>query len=93
MQENGRDTDDKQKVKRYVYNPDTHDFSITYDVNHNQEPIEFVIPAREMVAFSEPLLQHVTKHLANKILIKRGVSAGTWDEEYKKVMNEILIDL
>ena len=78
------------KAKKYVCNIDTEDFSMSYDSNGDGNPIEYVVPSKEVASFEPVVTDHIIKHLASKILIKRGVKTN-WEADHKKIVEEITL--
>jgi len=73
----------------YVYNPDSEDFSTTYDVNGNGDPVTFTIRSFEIGKFEiDAVGKHMLKHLADKILMKRKVKTN-WANEHDALMKEL----
>jgi len=73
----------------YVYNPDSEDFSTTYDVNGNGDPVTFTIRSFEIGKFENDAVgKHMLKHLADKILMKRKVRTN-WEDEYNALLKEL----
>lgn len=57
-----------------VYNPDSEDFTFKYDIDGNGNPKSFIIRAFDYVELEDYLADHAIKHLANKLLDKRGMN-------------------
>jgi hypothetical protein len=85
---------DEKPKEVLVYNPDTEDFHFQYDINGTQNPVKYVLHAGEIGKYPEYLGNHAKKHLATKLVHKRGgwVKSG-FDNEYDKVMKEISVKL
>lgn len=50
----------------------------------------YAIEAMSLADFPEPVANHVAKHLANKMLMHRGVDAGRWEQEHAAAISEIM---
>lgn len=81
----------KKYKEVYVINIDNEDFSITYDLKGNKEPELYEIKSLEIGKFPEPVAEHIKKHLAEKILNKRGVKTN-YTDDLEKIINEISYD-
>lgn len=55
-----------------IFNPLNSDFTALYDVESNNSPKSFTIPAKEVREFPELIANHIAKHLINKIFDVRG---------------------
>lgn len=73
---------------KLIYNPDGEDFTVTYDINENGIPEKFTIPAGEAKRFITPIADHIMKHLANRLVMKRGIKTN-YQDEYERVLKEI----
>ena len=69
-----------------IYNIDNEDFTTTYDLDGNKQA--YTIYAKEYGTFLAPIADHLSKHLADKVLRKRGVKTN-YPDEYNKVLAEI----
>lgn len=78
----------------HLYNPTSEDFTVTYDVEGNNKPSSFTVPAKEIKTFSNKIGTHVRKHLADHIVNKRNLLGGRASEEvYKDVFKEIEVKI
>lgn len=50
-----------------VYNPTTEDFNITYDINNDNLPVSYTLPARQIGYFEPIIADHIANHLAKKV--------------------------
>ena len=75
----------KNKTVR-IYNPDTEDFTVNYE----QKP--YTINALEMQEFPYFIAQHIKKHLADKLLHKRGTKINPQDD-LENIKREIEVEL
>jgi len=71
-----------------IFNPDTEDFSISYDINENKDSQIFTIHSLEMKEFPDFLARHIQKHLADHLLHKRGIRLNV-EEDLKRIYKEI----
>lgn len=71
-----------------IYNPDSEDFSTTYDLDGNKQPLRYTLHAKEYGIFPSAVAEHLQKHLAHKIVMKRGVKTN-YADEYQQVLKEI----
>ena len=82
VQQYARKNDALSKTKVKIYNPDSDPFTVNY---HGKPQTIF---AQEIDEFPHDIAHHIVKHLANHLLYKRGVRAGSNDridlEEIKK---------
>ena len=75
-----------------VYNPLFADFVVTYDINGDGKPLEFVAKGQGITYFTnETVAEHVKKHLTTAILNKRGVKTS-WRVDRDKVLKEISLE-
>ena len=85
------------KVKKVndipIFNPDTEDFSVKYDINGDKNPETFTIKARDIAYFPEAVANHIKKHLANHLLNKRGVINRNTELTLQGIYKEIEVDL
>jgi hypothetical protein len=79
-------------AKMALFNPDNEDFEVSYDINHNSQPEKFKIYSKETAIFDEEIAKHLLKHLANKIVFKRGLSGTNYQDAYDKVVLEISVE-
>ncbi len=75
-----------QKVT--LFNPDTKDFTVTYDINGDGEPLPFTIHAKEYEQFEPVIAEHITKHLARHLVFSRGIKAN-FEADFDKARQEI----
>ena len=74
------------KVK--IFNPLSKDFSVTYDIKGDGDPVLYIIHAGEAETFEKPVADHIKDHLAKHIAqIKRG--NGTYEDAYNAAVKEI----
>lgn len=72
-----------------VYNPLVTDFTVTYDINEDNKPLEYIARAQEITYFdNETIANHVKKHLSTAIVNKRGVKVS-WRVDRQKILDEI----
>ena len=55
-----------------LYNPDSDDFTCTYDLKGKGQAEEYTIKAKEVGRYPRVLGYHIKKHLVNKLIIKWG---------------------
>lgn len=73
-----------------VYNPDGKDFTVKYDLKGDRNPLEFTVPARDMVYFIPVVANHIKVALASHLLHKRGVKKHSNPEaDLKEIMKEL----
>lgn len=70
-----------------IFNPDTEDFSVMFALE--KIPEKYTIRSRETLTFPTYLADHITKHLVQYIVLKRGVKTN-YEDEYEKVKKEVL---
>jgi hypothetical protein len=75
-----------------IFNPDSEDFTVTYDVDGTGNPVPFTAPAQEISTFSGLIGEHLIKHLSNRLLHKRGVKTNV-EDDLKKIREEIVVEL
>lgn len=75
-----------KSVTKRIYNPDTEDFT----VNFHGEP--HTIRALEIQEFPLHIANHIQKHLADKLLHKRGIKVNA-EDDLLKIFGEIEVTL
>lgn len=73
-----------KKKKVGVFNPTTKDFTAQFNGK------DYTVPKGEMVKFRYHIAHHVAKHLADKVLTKKGFSV-TQEPVRTKTLKEILV--
>jgi len=76
-----------------IFNPDTEDFSVKYDLNGDKNPLTFTIKARDIAYFPEVVANHIKKHLADHLLSKRGATGRNVELTLKGIYKEIEVNL
>ncbi len=76
-----------------LYNPDTTDFKVKYDINADRNPKTFVAKAQEISWHIPVIAQHIKNHLADHLVNKRGSIKGNFELAKKKALKEIEVDL
>ena len=76
--------------KVFIFNPDIEDFSVKYDINGDGSPATFTIRSLESDSFSPVIAKHITKHLANYLLHKRGIKQNS-ELDLQNIKKEIEI--
>ncbi len=76
-----------------VYNPDSDDFEITYDINEDKQPKSYILRSREIDYFPPVIADHIKKHLADRLLNKRGVKTNHSDEHDQIIKEELSVEL
>lgn len=76
-------------MKKTIFNPSSQDFSITYDINNDSNPVEFTIEALQYKEFPEVVANHIADHLAKKIAFEEGWKGSNYDDKYKSVLARI----
>lgn len=76
----------KNKV---IFNPHKDDFSITYDINGDSNPVEYTIQALSSGEFPEVVADHITEHLAKKIAFEEGWKKSNFEDKFKEVTERI----
>ncbi len=74
-----------------LYNVDKADFTTTF-ANEENVPIAYTMPAQEISTFPTYIANHLSKHLAHHIVMKRGIKSN-YDQDIKDVLKEIEVDL
>ena len=74
--------DINKEITKRIYNPDTEDFTWNYHGN------PFIVKALEIQEFDLPIANHLQKHLADKLLWKRGIKTNA-EEDLKNIFKEI----
>lgn len=64
-----------------IYNPDTEDFTKTYDINGDGKPVPFTIHAGEIERFPRIIAEHLKKHLAKHLTFKRGWAKSNYEDK------------
>lgn len=75
-----------------VFNPDTKDFSITYDINGDKNPPLFTVPAGDHAFFVKGVADHIKSHLAKHLVFSRGIKTN-FEDEYKAALVEVSYDI
>lgn len=70
-----------------IYNPDTDDFTVEF----HQKP--YTIYALEMAEFPYEVAKHIKKHLADKILFKRGIGREAVPDLLAGIYKEIEVEI
>lgn len=69
-----------------IYNPDIEDFT----VNYHGSPVS--IRSMEMQTYAFEVANHIKKHLANKLLHKRGIKNSA-EDDLKEIFKEIEVQI
>lgn len=72
-----------------IYNPDTEDFTRTYDINENGQPVSFTIHAGEIEKFPKVIAEHLKKHLAKHLTNKRGWAKSNYEDKHNEMLSLI----
>jgi hypothetical protein len=75
-----------------IFNPDTEDFTVTYDIEENGKPRTFTAPAQEISTFPGLIADHLIIHLSYRLLYKRGVKTNV-EDDLKKIREEIVVNI
>lgn len=70
-----------------VFNPLNIDFEVSYSLREN--PITFLLRSKEATHIPKKYVDHVKKHLANKIFDIRGDYLKRRDIQMKEIMKEM----
>lgn len=73
-----------------IYNPDSSDFSVKYDINNDGVPFTYTIGAKQAQKFTKEVADHIANHLGKHLVFKRGIQQN-FDDDYKNVLKEIYI--
>lgn len=73
-----------------IYNPDSADFTITYDTNEDGNPLAYTLGAGQAEKFAKPIADHIATHLAKHLVFKRGIVLN-FDDDYKQALQEIYV--
>lgn len=76
-----------------IYNPDSKDFTVTYDINGTGEPVPFTIHKGEIERFSPVIAAHIKKHLAKHLTFKHGWQHSNYELEHAKWLEKIEVNL
>ena len=81
---------EKQKTTLVpLMNPDSEDFTTTYDINEDGKPVSYTIKSQQIQEFPQIIAEHIKKHLSTQIMNKRGVRKGSnWEDDRRKIINE-----
>lgn len=79
-----RENAEKQKS---LYNPLRTDFTWNW-AGENNVPQPYTIPSLGIATFPVRIADHLAKHLAQKIVLDRGVRTN-YEDEYNTVLKEI----
>ena len=72
-----------------LMNPDSEDFTTTYDINEDGKPITYTIKSQQIQEFPLIIAEHIKKHLSTQIMNKRGERKGSnWEDDRRKIINE-----
>jgi hypothetical protein len=75
-----------------VKNPTRNDFSVTYDVNGDTNPVTFSVPAFDLVRFEdEKIGKHVAHHLTQHIVGNVEGVKTNYQDDYDRVYKEITV--
>jgi hypothetical protein len=81
----------ENEVKKVrLYNPDTEDFQVQF--NDGNGPKIYEIHALEIEEFPFHVANHIKKHLANKLLNKRGIKVNP-QADIEKIKQEIEVSI
>lgn len=72
--------------EKYIFNPDTEDFSVEYNAGDGIKT--YTLKSLKAQKFPTPIADHIKKHLADKILNKRGVKLNPM-ADLEAIMREI----
>lgn len=73
-----------------VFNPDGKDFIAKYDIKGDKNPVEFMVPARDVAYFEPVVANHIKTALATHLFHKRGVEPHSNPEkDLKEIMDEL----
>lgn len=75
-----------------ILNPSSHDFTITYDINEDNDPVSYTIHALQHEEFPEVIADHIAEHLATEIAFKEGWRGSNYDLKKEEVLNRIYND-
>lgn len=75
-----------------LYNPTKDNFSTTYDINGDGNPVAYTIASEEIAYFEPAIAEHMKKHLANK-LVNEMSEKTNYIDNYKEALNRIEVDL
>lgn len=73
---------------KVIYNPDSEDMIVTYDIHENRQPETFVLYAHDAQGFPDFIADHIAKHLANRLVRKRGNKIN-YELDYQNALKEI----
>lgn len=76
-----------------VYNPSNEDFTTTYDINEDRNPVAYIAKAQEITFFSPIIAEHIKKHLANKLIQERGIKTNFQDEYDNLIKDELSVQI
>jgi hypothetical protein len=85
--------DQQERKSSLIYNPERDDFTVYYDINGDQNPVAFTIPAGEIKEFDEPIASHIKKHLVDHMLNKKGAINGNVELAKEKYLSEIEVKI
>lgn len=71
-----------------IYNPLNENFTTTYDINGDGNPISFTLHAQEIESFETPVALHLAHHLAHQIAQKTH-GKGTYEAAFEKAYKQI----
>ena len=74
-----------------IYNPDIDNFSVWYDKTGPNAKL-YTINSMEIKEFDDQIANHIKKHLANKILHRRGIRDNA-EDDLKRIYKEIEVKL
>lgn len=76
-----------------IFNPLQQNFHWQCVLDGTINPTEFVVPAQDtLYVDNEKLADFLKKHLADEIINKRGIKTN-YEDEQKKILEEITINL
>ena len=76
---------------RHLYNPNKENFTVQYTDEHTGTQ-NYTIHAGEIEEFPHNVANHIVKHLAQHLVLSRGVRT-TYDAEYAEAVKEIECDI
>lgn len=80
----------RNETPKYLYNPDGQDFTVMYAIDDNP-PQPYTLHAGEAASFPPYVADHIAKHLAHLLVMKRGIKTN-YPDEFEATIQEITID-
>lgn len=72
-----------------IFNPSLKDFTVTYDINEDKNPVSYTIHAQEAESFPEPVAAHIKEQLSKELCFQRGWNGSNFEDTKRAIEKEI----